>query len=109
MVMRPRSAVAPAGPGRPLRVVHRRARRLGGVLVLAMDTSTPAVTAGVVELTRDALVLQAVRVAHDARKHELLLPGVLAACGGQAPRCPTSTPSSSASVRVRSPGCAWEW
>ena len=107
--MRPRSAVAPDGPGRPLRVVHRRARRLGGVLVLAMDTSTPAVTAGVVELTRDALVLQAVRVAHDARKHgELLLPGVLAACGEQAPRCPTSTPSSSASVPVRSPGCAWD-
>ena len=52
------------------------------MLVLALDTSTPAVTAGVVELTHDALVLQAVRVAHDARKHgELLLPGVLAACG----------------------------
>ena len=52
------------------------------MLVLALDTSTPAITAGVVELTRNALVLQAVRVAHDARKHgELLLPGVLAACG----------------------------
>ena len=52
------------------------------MLVLALDTSTPAITAGVVELTRNAVVLQAVRVAHDARKHgELLLPGVLAACG----------------------------
>jgi tRNA threonylcarbamoyl adenosine modification protein YeaZ len=61
------------------------------VLVLALDTATPAVTAGVVELTPqtgtadagtpDATVTRAVRVAHDARKHgELLMPGALAAC-----------------------------
>jgi tRNA threonylcarbamoyl adenosine modification protein YeaZ len=51
------------------------------VLVLALDTATPAVTAGVVALTSDAAVTRALRVTHDARKHgELLLPGVLAAC-----------------------------
>jgi tRNA threonylcarbamoyl adenosine modification protein YeaZ len=51
------------------------------VLVLALDTATPAVTAGVVEVTPDAPVTRALRVAHDARKHgELLLPGALAAC-----------------------------
>ena len=38
-------------------------------------------TAGVVEVTPDAVVTRAVRVEHDARKHaELLLPSVLAAC-----------------------------
>ncbi|HEY0813201.1 MAG TPA: tRNA (adenosine(37)-N6)-threonylcarbamoyltransferase complex dimerization subunit type 1 TsaB [Pseudonocardia sp.] len=49
--------------------------------VLALDTATPAVTAGVVELTADAVVQRSVRVAHDARKHaELLMPEVVAAC-----------------------------
>jgi tRNA threonylcarbamoyl adenosine modification protein YeaZ len=52
------------------------------VLVLALDTATPAVTAGVVELTADAVVQRSVQVTEDARKHaELLMPGVLAACG----------------------------
>jgi tRNA threonylcarbamoyl adenosine modification protein YeaZ len=51
------------------------------VLVLALDTATPAVTAGVVEVTPGATATRAVRVAHDARKHgELLMPAVLAAC-----------------------------
>jgi tRNA threonylcarbamoyl adenosine modification protein YeaZ len=54
------------------------------VLVLALDTATPAVTAGVVALTPDApasAATRSVRVVQDARKHgELLLPGVLAAC-----------------------------
>jgi len=51
------------------------------VLVLALDTATPAVTAGVVEVTPDATATRGVRVAHDARKHgELLLPGALTAC-----------------------------
>ncbi len=51
------------------------------MLVLALDTATPAVTAGVVELTADAVVQRSVRVAHDARKHaELLMPEVVAAC-----------------------------
>jgi tRNA threonylcarbamoyl adenosine modification protein YeaZ len=51
------------------------------MLVLALDTATPAVTAGVVELTPTALVPRSVRVAHDARKHaELLMPAVLDAC-----------------------------
>jgi tRNA threonylcarbamoyl adenosine modification protein YeaZ len=51
------------------------------VLVLALDTSTPAVTAGVVEVIDGAVTVRAARVTHDARKHgELLLPGVLAAC-----------------------------
>jgi tRNA threonylcarbamoyl adenosine modification protein YeaZ len=52
------------------------------VLVLAIDTATPAVTAGVVELTADAALLRAARVEHDARKHaELLMPAVQAVCG----------------------------
>jgi tRNA threonylcarbamoyl adenosine modification protein YeaZ len=56
------------------------------VLVLALDTATPAVTAGVVDVPLDAAsgspATRSVRVAHDARKHgELLLPAVLAACG----------------------------
>jgi tRNA threonylcarbamoyl adenosine modification protein YeaZ len=47
------------------------------VLVLALDTSTPAVTAGVV---RDGALL-AEWVTRDGRKHgELLMPGVQAAC-----------------------------
>jgi tRNA threonylcarbamoyl adenosine modification protein YeaZ len=51
------------------------------VLVLALDTATPAVTAGVVEVTAKATATRSVRVTHDARKHgELLMPGVLAAC-----------------------------
>ena len=54
------------------------------MLVLALDTATAAVTAGVVELTTDGagevVVQRSVRVAHDPRKHaELLMPGVLAA------------------------------
>ncbi len=51
------------------------------VHVLALDTATPAVTAGVVELTADGCVQRSVRVTHDARKHaELLMPGIVAAC-----------------------------
>lgn len=51
------------------------------MLVLALDTATPAVTVGVVELTADAVVPRSVHVVHDSRKHaELLMPGVLAAC-----------------------------
>lgn len=57
------------------------APRLGCVLVLALDTATPAVTAGIVELTLDLVRPLATRVARDARKHgELLMPGVMAAC-----------------------------
>jgi tRNA threonylcarbamoyl adenosine modification protein YeaZ len=54
------------------------------VLVLALDTATPAVTAGVVEVAPDrtgATATRAVRVSRDARKHgELLMPEALAAC-----------------------------
>lgn len=51
------------------------------MLVLALDTATPAVTAGVVELTADHLVTRGARIVNDPRKHgELLIPGVLAAC-----------------------------
>ena len=51
------------------------------MLVLAIDTATPAVTAGVVELTADSVLLRAARVEHDARKHaELLMPAVQAVC-----------------------------
>jgi tRNA threonylcarbamoyl adenosine modification protein YeaZ len=54
------------------------------VLVLALDTATPAVTAGVVEAAPDrtgATATRAVRVTRDARKHgELLMPEALAAC-----------------------------
>lgn len=49
--------------------------------MLALDTATPAVTAGVVDLTDDAVVERSVHVVHDPRKHaELLMPGVLTAC-----------------------------
>lgn len=52
-----------------------------GVLVLAIDTATPAITTGVVELTPDRLDQRSARVVVDARQHaELLMPGVLAAC-----------------------------
>ncbi|MCU1629566.1 MAG: universal protein YeaZ [Pseudonocardia sp.] len=53
------------------------------MLVLALDTATPAVTAGVVRLDPDGAVAElAARVVHDGRKHgELLMPGVLGACG----------------------------
>ncbi len=51
------------------------------MIALALDTATPAVTAGIVELTPGGPVQRSVRVTHDARKHgELLMPGVLAAC-----------------------------
>lgn len=59
------------------------------MLVLALDTATPAVTAGVVELTATAVAARSVRVATDARKHaELLMPGVLAACADAGIRLP---------------------
>ena len=63
------------------------------MLVLAIDTATPAVTAGVVELTPGAVsttvTSRSVRVTHDARKHaELLMPGVLAACADAGIRLP---------------------
>lgn len=46
-----------------------------------MDTATPAVTAGVVELTAESVGTRSARVATDARRHaELLMPGVLAVC-----------------------------
>src|SRR5580765_2927204 len=62
----------------------------GRVLVLAVDTATPAVTAGFVEVpvvdgaavdgAADRIRPLSTRVAHDPRKHaELLMPGVLAA------------------------------
>jgi len=52
------------------------------VLVLAMDTATSTVTAGVVSLPDSGgPVVRGQRVAADARKHgELLMPNVLAAC-----------------------------
>jgi tRNA threonylcarbamoyl adenosine modification protein YeaZ len=57
------------------------ARTLDVVLVLALDTATPAVTAGIVELTGTEMVLRSARVERDARKHaELLMPGVQGAC-----------------------------
>lgn len=50
------------------------------MLVLVVDTSTPAVTAGVVRLADAAPELLALRAPHDARGHgELLAPSVAAA------------------------------
>jgi tRNA threonylcarbamoyl adenosine modification protein YeaZ len=50
------------------------------VLVLAVDTATPAITAGVVELAGDQIRVLAERVTVDARAHgELLTPNVLRA------------------------------
>ncbi|MCX6466652.1 MAG: tRNA (adenosine(37)-N6)-threonylcarbamoyltransferase complex dimerization subunit type 1 TsaB [Pseudonocardiales bacterium] len=51
------------------------------MIVLALDTATPEVVAGVAELTGDGVVVRAERVARDARKHgELLMPALLDAC-----------------------------
>jgi tRNA threonylcarbamoyl adenosine modification protein YeaZ len=51
------------------------------VLVLALDTATPAVTVGVVELTGPDVTLRSARVERDTRKHgELLMPSAQAAC-----------------------------
>jgi tRNA threonylcarbamoyl adenosine modification protein YeaZ len=50
-------------------------------LVLALDTATSAVVAGVAELTADGVVVRAQRVAQEARRHgELLVPSLLEAC-----------------------------
>ncbi|EOD63443.1 tRNA (adenosine(37)-N6)-threonylcarbamoyltransferase complex dimerization subunit type 1 TsaB [Amycolatopsis vancoresmycina] len=50
------------------------------MLVLAIDTSTPAVTAGVVALDGDAVVTRGDRVTVDPRAHgELIMPHALAA------------------------------
>ena len=50
------------------------------MIVLALDTSTPAVTAGLVRLERGALTVLAERITTDARAHaERLTPNVLAA------------------------------
>jgi len=55
------------------------------VLVLAIDTATPAVTAGLVALTDEGVEERAARVVVDPRKHaELLMPLVLAACADAA-------------------------
>ena len=59
------------------------------MLVLAVDTATPAVTAGVVELTDAGAELLAGRVTVDARAHaEVLTPQVLA-CLAELGRTPT--------------------
>lgn len=51
------------------------------MFVLAIDTATSAVVAGVVELTPSGPVPRAARVVEDTRKHgELLMPGLRAAC-----------------------------
>ncbi len=55
------------------------------VLVLAIDTATPAVTAGLVALTDEGVEQRAARVVVDPRKHaELLMPLVLEACADAA-------------------------
>lgn len=47
------------------------------MLVLALDTSTPAVTAGVVEVAQDGVEVRSERVTVDARRHgELLSPAI---------------------------------
>ncbi|BBA86915.1 MULTISPECIES: tRNA (adenosine(37)-N6)-threonylcarbamoyltransferase complex dimerization subunit type 1 TsaB [Mycobacterium] len=54
-------------------------------IILALDTSTPAVTAGVAQLTGSECVALAERVTVDARAHaERLTPNVLAALAGAA-------------------------
>lgn len=51
------------------------------MLVLALDTATPAVVAGVAELTADGVLVRAQRLVRDARRHgELLVPSLLDAC-----------------------------
>jgi tRNA threonylcarbamoyl adenosine modification protein YeaZ len=47
------------------------------MLVLAIDTSTPAVTAGIIEVRGDVAELRAMHAPHDARGHgELLAPAI---------------------------------
>jgi tRNA threonylcarbamoyl adenosine modification protein YeaZ len=54
--------------------------RAGGELVLAIDTATPAVTAGLIRRDGDRLEVLAERVSIDARAHaERITPNVLAA------------------------------
>jgi len=64
--------------------------KVAGVLVLVLDTATPAVTAALAELSpADGVALRAERVTVDARAHgELLAPSIQAviAEGGAAPR-----------------------
>src|SRR5690348_14924978 len=69
----------PAGPQRGLRRAHRHLAMDPAVtLVLAIDTATPAVTAGVVRRSADDVELLAERVTVDARAHaERLTPNVL--------------------------------
>jgi tRNA threonylcarbamoyl adenosine modification protein YeaZ len=75
----PFRSCSPAGD--PRGTGPARARTLDSVLVLALDTATPAVTAGVVELTGAGVALRSARVERDARKHaELLMPSVQGAC-----------------------------
>lgn len=56
------------------------------VLVLAVDTATPAVTAGVVELLPDSLTLLAQRVTVNAKAHGELLTPHIQACLAEAGR-----------------------
>lgn len=52
----------------------------GRVLVLTLDTATPAVTAGVVDVQRQSITVRAERSTVNARAHgELLMPNVLEA------------------------------
>lgn len=58
----------------------RRSARPGVTLVLAIDTATPAVTAGIVQMTDTTITTLAERITVDARAHaECLTPNVLAA------------------------------
>ncbi len=79
-------------------------------LVLAIDTATPAVTAGVVRLDGGAVEVLAERVTVDARAHaEQLTPNVVAALADAGITAVNWTPSSSGAGPARSPVCGWEW
>ena len=81
------------------------------MIVLAIDTATPAVTAGVVSRAASGVEVLGERVTVDPRAHaEQLTPNVLGALGRCRPRrWPTSRPSWSVAGQDRSPVCGSAW
>ncbi len=78
------------------------------MLVLALDTSSPAVSAALVRVAPGTCEAVAEHVVVDARRHgELLALGVREVLAGRP--ATVWAPSWSGSVRVRSPACGSGW
>ena len=93
--------------GTQLRCAHRdlAVEPAVSALILAIDTATPAVTAGVVRRDGASVEVLAERVTVDARAHaEQLTPNVVGALADAGLTWRTSTPSSWVAGRGRSPG-----